>query len=196
MKQLKFFLMITVLSLVVQGQAQKAGLVNTSQSKYAALSSLNMGAVQFTKGFWADRFAICRDSMLPHLWDTYHNEVLCHSFRNFEIAAGLYPGKFRGPSFHDGDFYKTLEAVAAMYAVTKDYKLDTMMDHAIAVIANAAAVPFPGSGPTEAESLPARKIAQQVLKECAMNRDNFARGAAGITLLCAARIAKAVTSNT
>lgn len=137
MKQLKFLLMITVLCLVVQGHAQKAGLVNTSQSKYAALSSLNMGAVQFTKGFWADRFAICRDSMLPHLWDTYHNEVLCHSFRNFEIAAGLYPGKFRGPSFHDGDFYKTLEAVAAMYAVTKDYKLDTMMDHAIAVIAKA-----------------------------------------------------------
>lgn len=137
MKQLKFLWIITVLCLVLQGQAQKAGLVNTSQSKYAALSSLNMGAVQFTKGFWADRFAICRDSMLPHLWDTYHNEVLCHSFRNFEIAAGLYPGKFRGPSFHDGDFYKTLEAVAAMYAVTKDYKLDTMMDHAIAVIAKA-----------------------------------------------------------
>lgn len=129
--------MITLLCLAKQSQAQKAGLVNTSQSKYAALSSINMGSVQFTKGFWADRFAICRDSMLPHLWDTYHNEVLCHSFRNFEIAAGLYPGKFRGPSFHDGDFYKTLEAVAAMYAVTKDYKLDTMMDHAIAVIAKA-----------------------------------------------------------
>lgn len=63
---------------------------------------------------------------------------------------------------------------------------------AIAVIANAAAVPFSGSGPTEAENLPARKIAQQVLKECAMNRDNFARGAAGITLLCAARIENGV----
>lgn len=137
MKQLKLIYMITLLCLAKQSQAQKAGLVNTSQSKYAALSSINMGSVQFTKGFWADRFAICRDSMLPHLWDTYHNEVLCHSFRNFEIAAGLYPGKFRGPSFHDGDFYKTLEAVAAMYAVTKDYKLDTMMDHAIAVIAKA-----------------------------------------------------------
>jgi DUF1680 family protein len=27
-----------------------------------------------------------------------------------------------------GDFYKTLEAVASMYAVTKDPKLDEMMD--------------------------------------------------------------------
>jgi superfamily II DNA or RNA helicase len=66
----------------------------------------------------------------------------------------------------------------------------------ITVIANASAVPFLGSGPTETESLPGRRIAQQVLKECAMNRDNFARGAAGISLLCAARIGKAVSSNT
>jgi superfamily II DNA or RNA helicase len=65
---------------------------------------------------------------------------------------------------------------------------------AIAVIANAAAVPFSGSSPTEAESLAARKIAQQVLKECAVNRDNFARGAAGITLLCAARIGTSAVS--
>jgi hypothetical protein len=65
---------------------------------------------------------------------------------------------------------------------------------AIAVIANAAAVPFSGSSPTEAESLPARKIAQQVLKQCAINRDNFARGAAGITLLCAVRLGKAAGS--
>ncbi len=53
---------------------------------------------------------------------------------NFRVAAGLDTGSFRGPSFHDGDFYKTLEAVAAMYAVTKDKKLDKMMDEAIAVI--------------------------------------------------------------
>jgi DUF1680 family protein len=30
--------------------------------------------------------------------------------------------------FMTGDFYKTLEAVASMYAVTKDPKLDEMMD--------------------------------------------------------------------
>jgi DUF1680 family protein len=53
------------------------------------------------------------------------------------IAAGLDTGKFRGPSFHDGDFYKTLEAVASMYALTKDPKLDARMDAAIAVIGKA-----------------------------------------------------------
>jgi len=117
--------------------AQNTSLVNTSQSKYAKLSAIGMGDVNFTKGFWADRFAVCRDSMVPHLWDTYNNPTLSHSFRNFEIAAGLFPGPFKGPSFHDGDFYKTLEAVAAMYATTKDPKLDSMMDRAIAVIATA-----------------------------------------------------------
>ena len=61
---------------------------------------------------------------------------------------------------------------------------------AITAIANATDSPLSGSSPTEAESLPAKIIAQKALKECAVNRDNFARGAAGLTLLCAARIKK------
>jgi uncharacterized protein len=60
-----------------------------------------------------------------------------YSFQNFRVAAGLDTGRFRGPSFHDGDFYKTLEAVAAMYANTKDKKLEAWMDEAIAVIGKA-----------------------------------------------------------
>src|SRR6185436_6407249 len=58
-------------------------------------------------------------------------------FQNFRIAAGIDTGRFRGPSFHDGDFYKTLEAIAAMYAATKDKKLDGWMDEAIDVIGKA-----------------------------------------------------------
>jgi hypothetical protein len=53
---------------------------------------------------------------------------------------------------------------------------------------NLAARATAGITPTDATCLPARKIAQQVLKECAMNRDTCAKGAAGISLLCAARI--------
>jgi DUF1680 family protein len=120
----------------LQPFAQK-GLVNTSASPYAKLSSVDMGSVQWTKGFWAERFEVCKDAMVPHLWETYNNAELCHSFKNFEIAAGLDTGSFKGPSFHDGDFYKTLEAVAGLYATTKDPKLDQMMDKAIAVIAKA-----------------------------------------------------------
>jgi uncharacterized protein len=117
--------------------AQQKALVNTSGSKYAVLHGLNMGDVQWTNGFWAERFAVCRDAMVPQLWETYTNKNFCYSFQNFRVAADLDTGRFRGPSFHDGDFYKTLEAVAALYATTKDIKLDAWMDEAISVIAKA-----------------------------------------------------------
>jgi DUF1680 family protein len=98
------------------------------------MSSINLGDVAFTNGFLADRFKVCRDVMVPQLWATYTSREQCYSFQNFRIAAGLDTGKFRGPSFHDGDFYKTLEAVAAMYGSTKDPKLNQWLDSAIHVI--------------------------------------------------------------
>ncbi|GAB4018592.1 aceric acid hydrolase [Spirosoma koreense] len=119
--------------------AQTNALVNTSKSKFARLESTDLNAVNWTTGFWADRFRVCRDSMVPHLWNTYTDANLSHAFRNFEIAAGLESGNFKGPSFHDGDFYKTLESVAGVYALTKDKKLDEQMDKAIAVIGKAQA---------------------------------------------------------
>ncbi|WP_076380232.1 aceric acid hydrolase [Filimonas lacunae] len=133
----KLLLIGVLVGATVSTQAQQHSLVNTSASPYASRTSVDMGSVQWTSGFWAERFAVCRDSMVPHLWHTYNDAELCHSFKNFEIAAGLDTGSFKGPSFHDGDFYKTLEAVAAMYAATKDRKLDSMMDKAIAVIGKA-----------------------------------------------------------
>lgn len=113
------------------------GLVNTNASPYAKLTSIGMSDLQWTRGFWAERFAVCRDVMVPQLWKIYTSDTVCYSFKNFKVAAGIDTGRFRGPSFHDGDFYKTLEAVAAMYAVTKDKKLDGWMDEAIAVIGKA-----------------------------------------------------------
>ncbi|HEY4148323.1 MAG TPA: glycoside hydrolase family 127 protein, partial [Chitinophagaceae bacterium] len=115
--------------------AQQDPLVNTSASTHAVLHSVDMGDVQWTKGFWAERFAVCRDSMIPHLWQTYNDPHISHAFKNFESAAGLDTGSHAGPPFHDGDFYKLLEGVASLYAMTKDKQLDRMMDRAIEVIA-------------------------------------------------------------
>ncbi|GAB3010444.1 glycoside hydrolase family 127 protein [Niabella terrae] len=126
--------MLLSLQLPLLGQG---GLINTSQSRFARLSDLGLGDVQWTRGFWADRFEVCKDAMLPDLWYTYTSDTICYAFQNFKVAAGLQPGRFRGPSFHDGDFYKTLEAVASMYAATRDPQLDGWLDQAIAVIANA-----------------------------------------------------------
>jgi uncharacterized protein len=123
--------------LMIQSASSQTGLVNTQASPYAKLTSVGVSDVQWTKGFWAERFAVCRDAMVPTLWATYTSDTICYSFKNFKVAAGIDTGRFRGPSFHDGDFYKTLEAVAAMYASTKDKKFDAWMDNAIEVIGKA-----------------------------------------------------------
>ncbi len=128
---------VLCLALYSQANAQSKALVNTSASPYARLSSVNMGDVTWTKGFWADRFQVCHDTMIPNLWKVYTDPNVSHAFKNFEIAAGLDTGSHSGPPFHDGDFYKLVEAVASMYAVTHDPKLDALMDKTIAVIAKA-----------------------------------------------------------
>jgi len=120
---------------IAAAHAQDNGLVNTSESKHTVLASVDMGDVHWTRGFWARRFQVCRDSMIPHLWRIYHDKQLSHGFENFLIAAGIDTGSHVGPPFHDGDFYKLLEGMAAVYAITKDHKLDSLMDQAIAVIA-------------------------------------------------------------
>ncbi|UKT65442.1 aceric acid hydrolase [Pedobacter mucosus] len=114
--------------------AQDKALVNNSNSPYAKLHSLNMSDVTWTNGFWADRFKVATETMVPNMWSIYNDPKISHAFKNFEIAAGLDTGAHSGPSFHDGDYYKTLEAVASLYASTKNPKLMEMMDKAIIVI--------------------------------------------------------------
>ncbi len=133
---MKRYMVMAAVSLSLQGIAQN-GLLNTSQSTKAKMNSVGLSDVQWTKGFWAERFETCKDVMLPQLWETYTSKTMCYSFQNFRVAAGLDTGRFRGPSFHDGDFYKTLEAVASMYAITKDKKLEGWMNEAIEVIGKA-----------------------------------------------------------
>jgi uncharacterized protein len=116
------------------GFSQERSLVNTIKSAWAKLRGPDMDAVRWTGGFWAERFEICQSAMVPNIWHTYSSPDISHAFRNFEIAAGLETGDFSGPPFHDGDTYKVLEAMASTYAITKDPRLDSIMDRVIAVI--------------------------------------------------------------
>lgn len=134
----KKILALSVLAIAATAlNAQDKALVNTADSKYAKLTSVDMGDVTWTNGFWADRFNVCRETMIPNLWRIYTDPKIGHGIQNFEIAAGLDTGSHVGPPFQDGDFYKLFEAVAAMYAVTHDPKLDALMDKTIAVFAKA-----------------------------------------------------------
>ncbi|MNJ93855.1 Non-reducing end beta-L-arabinofuranosidase [compost metagenome] len=131
----RIFIISVLLFSVQMSQAQDKSLVNTTQSLHVKLHSPNMKDVHWTKGFWADRFKVAKETMVPNMWDIYNDEHISHAFKNFEIAAGLDTGSHKGPSFHDGDYYKTLEAMASMYASTHDKKLEAKMDKAIVVIA-------------------------------------------------------------
>lgn len=120
------FNIICSMAFAVGMQAQ--GLADMSHSQYAKISNTPLGATQWTGGFWGERFGVLSKTTIWDMWDTWNSPDVSHGFRNFEVAAGTVKGVHHGPPFHDGDMYKWLEACAAVYAVTKDPKLDALMD--------------------------------------------------------------------
>ena len=117
--------------------AQEKALVNTSHSPYAKFYSPDADAVIWTGGFWGHWYDVSRDTMVMNMLHLYENDTLCHGFCNFEIAAGIKHGEHAGAPFHDGDFYKTLEAVVSLYAQTRDARLYKELERVIPVIAQA-----------------------------------------------------------
>ena len=120
------FNIICSMAFAVGMQAQ--GLADMSHSQYAKITNTPLGATQWTGGFWGERFGVLSKTTIWDMWDTWNSPDVSHGFRNFEVAAGTVKGVHHGPPFHDGDMYKWLEACAAVYAVTKDPKLDALMD--------------------------------------------------------------------
>jgi DUF1680 family protein len=122
----------------------QSGLTDMSRSQQAKMKNTPLGAVRWTGGFWADRFNVMSTTGIWSMWDTWNTpwETIdamglhgSNGFRNFEVAAGAVKGKHHGPPFHDGDMYKWLEACATVYAITKDPKLDALMDKFIEQVA-------------------------------------------------------------
>ncbi len=128
------FLGLLISAFAIGATAQTKGLTNTTKSPYAKMHSLGLSDVTWTDGFWAERFDVCKDTMLLNMWRIFDDPELSHAFRNFEIAANLAEGEHKDPPFFDGDMYKWLEGVASVYAITKDPKLDELMDRFIKVI--------------------------------------------------------------
>ena len=114
--------------------AQQNGITDTRNSKYAVVNSTPIDAVKWNGGFWGERFGVFSGTSVQSMWETWKSDE-GKSYNNFLIAAGKKKGKRHGPPFHDGDMYKWLEAVAAVYAVNKDPELDKIMDDVIDLIA-------------------------------------------------------------
>ncbi len=122
--------LMTAVPVMAQG-----GLTDMSHSQHAKMRNTPLGAVKWTGGFWGDRFNVLSQTTIWDMWNTWNNPDVSHGFRNFEVAAGTVKGVHHGPPFHDGDMYKWLEACATVYAVTKDPKLDALMDQFIEQVA-------------------------------------------------------------
>ncbi|MEE4260696.1 MAG: beta-L-arabinofuranosidase domain-containing protein, partial [Bacteroidales bacterium] len=137
MKLKSSVLAISLLVVFANIFAQEKALTNTANSPFAKLKSINIGDVKWTDGFWAERFEVCKNSMVPHMMGCYLDDEISHAYRNFKIAAGLDTGSHVGPPFHDGDFYKMLEAEIVVFALTKDEKLQVQIDEIISVLGKA-----------------------------------------------------------
>ncbi|TYA92123.1 glycoside hydrolase family 127 protein [Seonamhaeicola marinus] len=133
--KLKILFIISII-LVNVSFSQEKGIVNTSESNHVKFKSINIGDCQWTEGFWADKFKIAQESMVPYMEQVLTGDV-GHALNNFKIAAGLKEGKHKGMHWHDGDFYKWIEAATYVYAINKDEELLKRLEAYIQIIAKA-----------------------------------------------------------
>ncbi len=120
--------------MVAGRRCNAGGLTDTSASRHVKLRSVSIGDVRWTEGFWKDRFDWCRETVIPNMQRLLEDSEISHAYDNFLVASGRKDGSHYGPKWHDGDFYKWLEAVAFVYALTYDQELDSLMDRIIEVI--------------------------------------------------------------
>ena len=113
--------------------AQTGGLVQTSKSPFIKLKNINIGDVKWTGGFWKEKTDECEQVMIPYMGNIYMQKAL----KNFKVAGKIEQGEFWGSWWHDGDFYKWVEALVISYANTKDEQTGKQIDEIISVIAKA-----------------------------------------------------------
>jgi uncharacterized protein len=130
-----FVLSVALVMAPTQGNGSE--VIDLSHSPHARLRALSLADVQWTEGFWAERFATLREKSIPAMWRLMRDGTYKPFLGHFLIAAGKAEGDYHGAPWNDGDFYKFLEAVTAVYAVTNDPQLESILDESIAAIAAA-----------------------------------------------------------
>lgn len=134
---MKRLLILAICALFVQASmAQESGIINNAKSPHVKLKSIDMGDCIWTEGFWAERVKVAEKNMLPYMEEVLTGDV-GHALNNFKSAAGQTKEPFRGWYWHDGDFYKFMEAKTYMYAQNKEPKILEELDAYIDVIGQA-----------------------------------------------------------
>lgn len=133
--------LLMMLSLASPCAAQSATARPSAESREsgffatAMLRPAGMTSVRWTNGFWADRYALCRDTVVPEMKKALLAPENSACLVNFRIGAGLEKGEHQGTHWSDGDCYKWIEAMAWLYAIDRDPELGREMDNWIALIA-------------------------------------------------------------
>lgn len=111
-------------------------ITNNSESPFVKLRSINFGDCKWSSGFWADKVKVAGDRMLPYMGDLLCGDI-GHGLNNFKIAAGEKEGEHKGFYWHDGDFFKFMEAKTYVYGLSKDESILRELDEYIALIGRA-----------------------------------------------------------
>ena len=130
-------LAVAVVAGTPAGRAGERALVDTSRSPRAVLYMPDLADVRWRGGLLGERFAVARDTMVPHMGELMRNPATSPAWTNFRIAAGLEQGRFRGPPFNDGDFLKWLEAAIQIFALTREVALGAEIEATVDVIVRA-----------------------------------------------------------
>src|SRR5262245_46104427 len=110
-------------------------ITTTKSSPFVKARSVGLTDARWMNGFWGDRFELCAKSIVPAMGRLMTESERYRFLGNFEVASGDVEGRHRGPKWNDGDFYKWIEAAAALLAAAKDDALDRRLDEVIGVIA-------------------------------------------------------------
>ncbi|MDF7825382.1 glycoside hydrolase family 127 protein [Pontiellaceae bacterium B12227] len=112
------------------------GIIDNSQSPHVRFRSIGMGDCRWTTGFWADKLKQCEEVMVPYMGSLLKGDI-GHGLNNFKIAAGLMEGEHKGFEWHDGDFFKWMEASVYIYALNHNPAILNELDEMIDIIAQA-----------------------------------------------------------
>jgi uncharacterized protein len=117
-----------------KGSFVSVGLVDTARSPHAKLHGVGWDDVGWTDGFWRSMADRCQKIMVPAMGRLMQDSQRVKYLGNFLVAAGLEPGRHRGPRWNDGDFFKWLEAACSILAQTRDADLAREIDRIIYIL--------------------------------------------------------------
>ena len=112
-------------------------IVNNSNSPHAKLKSLPVDSVQWTDGFWKERFEQNATVTLRRLWELADDPEKGHVLDNFRIAAGERQGERQGTHWQDAWLYKWIEAAAVTWRIAEDPWIAEKLEESIRLVEKA-----------------------------------------------------------